>query len=415
MYNPGPTRDNGPRTTVDGLEDGLPVPLTHRLRPGHWLALDTVLAVVLGITSIAFTGRDLHAPHPRGQAFTIVFYLAIGAACLPLPARRRYPRAVLAVVLVGEAVLIGLGIRGTAHLAAGFAMYSLATTLSSRQSSPVVAAAVAILLVAGAPAWDGQTLETIVFASGSILVGWLAGENVWARREHALALAQRAAEREREQARGTAIEERARIARELHDVVAHAMSVIAVRAGAARLVRDQEPAQAAEALDIIETISRRSLVELRRIVGALRQADEHGTADLGPAPGLDDLPALVSQVAAAGVEVDVRIEGESRQLPPMEDLSAYRIAQEALTNVVRHSGAPSATLWVRYRPGALEIECLDAGGPGPRRPSVELANGGHGLVGMRERVALFGGELSAGACGRGFRVLARLPVAEEAR
>jgi signal transduction histidine kinase len=115
------------------------------------------------------------------------------------------------------------------------------------------------------------------------------------------------------------------------------------------------------------------------------------------------------------VEVDVRIEGESRQLPPMEDLSAYRIAQEALTNVVRHSGAPSATLWVRYRPGALEIECLDAGGPGPRRPSVELADGGHGLVGMRERVALFGGELSAGACGRGFRVLARLPVAEEAR
>jgi signal transduction histidine kinase len=294
-------------------------------------------------------------------------------------------------------------------------MYSLAATLNLRQSYPVVAAAIAALVVAGTPSRDSQALETIVLASGSILVGWLAGENAGARRSHALALADRAAERERERARRTAIEERARIARELHDVVAHAMSVIAVRAGAARLVRDQKPAQAGEALGIIETISRRSLVELRRMVAVLREADEPAAADLDPAPGLEDIPALVSQVAAAGVEVDVHMEGEARPLPAMEDLSAYRIAQEALTNVVRHSGAHSATLWVRYRPRALEIECLDGGGPGPRRPGVELADGGHGLAGMRERVALFGGELSAGAYGRGFRVLACLPVAEEAR
>jgi signal transduction histidine kinase len=397
------------------VDDGLPVPITHRLRPWHWVALDVLLATVLGVTSAAFMGRDLHATNPQSRAFTVLYYLAVAAACLPLPARRRYPRAVLGVVLVGEAVLIGLGIRGTAHLAAGFAMYSLAATLSYRQSYPVAAGAIAALVLAATPAWDGQALETIVLASGSILVGWLAGENAGARRSHALALAERAAEREREQARRTAIEERARIARELHDVVAHAMSVISVRSGAARLVRDREPAQAAEALGIIETISRRSLVELRRIVAVLREADEPAAADLGPAPGLRDLPALVSQIAAAGVEVEVRIEGEAHALPPTEDLSAYRIAQEALTNVVRHSGASHATLWVRYRPGTLEIECLDGGRPVPRRPGVEGANGGHGLVGMRERVALFGGELSADECGRGFRVLARLPVAEDAR
>jgi signal transduction histidine kinase len=379
------------------------------------VALDVLLAGVLAVTSATFLGRDLHSTNPQGRAFTVAYYLAIAAACLPLPARRRHPRAVLGLVLVGEAVLIVLGIRGTAHLAAGFATYSLATTLNYRQSYPVAAGAIAALVVAAMPAWDSQALETIVLASGSILVGWLAGENAGARRSHALVLAERAAEREREQARRTAIEERARIARELHDVVAHAMSVISVRSGAARLVRDREPAQAAEALGIIETISRRSLVELRRIVAVLREADEPAAADLGPAPGLGDLPALVSQIAAAGVEVDVHIEGEARALPPTEDLSAYRIAQEALTNVVRHSGARCATLWVRYRPGALEIECLDGGRPPPRRPGVEAAGGGHGLVGMHERVALFGGELSAGECGPGFRVLARLPVAEDAQ
>jgi signal transduction histidine kinase len=321
---------------------------------------------------------------------------------------------VLSVVLVGEAVLLGLGVRVPAYLAGGFAMYPLAATSKSRQPYPVVAAALATV-VASTPAWDSQTLETILFASGSILVGWLTGENAAARRSHALALAERAAEREREQARRTAIQERARIARELHDVVAHAMSVIAVRSGAARLAREREPDKAAEALGIIETISRRSLVELRRIVTVLREPDKSAAADLGPAPGLNDIPALVTQTAAAGVTVDVRIEGRARPLLPTEDLSAYRIAQEALTNVVRHSGAHTATLWVRYRPGAVEIECLDAGGPGTRRPGVEHANGGHGLVGMRERAALFGGELSAGVSGPGFRVLARLPVAEEAR
>jgi signal transduction histidine kinase len=415
MYNPWPARAEGPSDTVEAVEDGLAVPLTRRLCPWHWVALDVVLAVMLGVTSAAIDTRDLHATVAQFHASTILRYLAVCAACAPLPARRRFPKAGLSVVLVGEAVLLGLGIRVPAYLAGGFAMYPLAATSNSRQPYPVVAAALATVVVAGTPAWDSQTLETILFASGSILVGWLTGENAAARRSHALALAERAAEREREQARRAAIQERARIARDLHDVVAHAMSVIAVRSGAARLVREREPEKAAEALGIIETISRRSLIELRQIVTVLRETDKSTAADLGPAPGLNDIPALATQTAAAGVTVDVRIEGQARVLPPTEDLSAYRIAQEALTNVVRHSGARSATLWVRYQAGAVEIECLDVGGPGPRHPGAEHANGGHGLVGMRERVALFGGELSAGACGPGFRILARLPVAEEAR
>jgi len=271
------------------------------------------------------------------------------------------------------------------------------------------------MMAAGLAAWDGQAVYATVLASGSVLVGWLAGENARARRSYALALAERAAERERERARRTAVEERARIARELHDVVAHAMSVIAVRSGVARMISGTQPDQATEALGIIETISRQSLGELRRIVAVLRQAEEPDGEELGPAPGLAALSELVSQIAAAGVRVEVCVDGEARPLPPTEDLTAYRIAQEALTNVVRHSGAATANLWVRYQPGAVEIECVDLGGQHPRPPGAELANGGHGIVGMRERVALYGGELSAGPTGRGFRVLARIPVAEEAR
>jgi signal transduction histidine kinase len=298
------------------------------------------------------------------------------------------------------------------ELAAGFAMYSLAVMSVSALSYRVLVIAVGSLATGALAAWDGEAVFAFMLASGSILVGWLAGENSRARRSFTLALAERAAERERERARRTAVEEKARIARELHDVVAHAMSVIAVRSGVARAISGTQPDRATEALGIIETVSRRGLDELRRIVAVLRQGDESSIGELDPAPSLADLPELVNQIAAAGVRVDVRVEGTARPLPPTEDLSAYRIAQEALTNVVRHSGAAMATLSIRYWPAIVEIECVDPGGRRPRQSGPELANGGHGIVGMRERVALYGGEFSACPGDQGFRVLARLPVAE---
>lgn len=422
-YNPGLMQPRERSVTVAVMEDGTPLPLTHRLRMPHWVALDVCLAVILGATSAIIDTQHVDGTTHAGQASTILRYVAVGVACAPLPARRRYPKQVLGLVVVGEAVLIGLGFRVPALLAGGFAMYSLAAISSSALPYRiVVAAAIGTFLVAGIPAWDSRTVETIIFASGATLVGWLAGENAGARRSHALAMAERAAEMaeraaeyEREQARSRAIEERARIARELHDVVAHAMSVISVRSGAARVIREKEPEKTAEALSIIEIISRRSLVELRRIVAVLRDAGDPQAAELDPAPGLEDLPALVNQIAAAGVDVDVHVEGEVRPLPPTEDLSAYRIAQEALTNVVRHSGADRAILWVRYRPESVEIECVDGGGSGVHRRAVDHVNGGHGLIGMRERVAIFGGEFSADACDPGFRVVARLPATEESQ
>lgn len=417
-------RSGGGTVTVVRVEDvpaaELRVPVTRRLTVRHWVALDAALALFLGAGSVATVATGRNIAGPTGTASEVVRYLAIVAACAPLPLRRLRPVPVLAVTVLADAVLIGLGRSVAAHLAAGLAMYSLAAATPNRLPLPVVGAAVAPPLVAALASAGGRNVQSVVFAPALVLVGWLAGENARARRAYAAGLAERVAERERERARQAAAEERARIARELHDVVAHSMSVVAVRSGVARMVLDSRPEEAAEALGIIETVSRRGLAELRRIVGVLRSAEDPdaaggaGAADLAPAPGLADLAPLVDEVGQAGVGVELRVDGAVRALPAGQDLSAYRIAQEALTNVVRHAGPSAhATLTVRYAPEAVEIECVDDGAG--RLQPVEPADGGHGLVGMRERVALYGGELVAGPAGPGFRVLARLPLVEEAR
>jgi signal transduction histidine kinase len=406
--------------------------LTGRQRAGLDALLAALLAgtsvpVILAGTSVPATSRDLGTGGPHGQALIILSYLAVGAASLPLPARRRYPKAVLSVILAAGAVLIALSIRLPAELAAGFAIYTLAATAASPLPARAVVTAIGVLTACGLAAWDSEAMFAAILASGSLLVGWLAGENSRARRSFALALAARAAERERERYRRTAVEEKARIARELHDVVAHAMSVIAVRSGVARLISRTQPDEAAEALGIIETISRRALGELRSLVTVLRQEEQHEHGESHPAPGLADIPELAAEIGAAGVRVDLRVEGTACPLPPTQDVSGYRIAQEALTNVVRHSAADTATLWIRYRPGTVEIECVDPGGQRPARPAAQIVNGepararptpregelmhgGHGIAGMRERVAIYGGEFSALPSGPGFRVMARLPV-----
>lgn len=408
------------------MNDSLPA-LLARLTSRQRMALDGLLAAALALASVPVVTfgdlRDLHGARPHSLAFAVACYLAVGAASVTLPARRRYPRAVLAVIVAAEAVLVGLGVRLPVLLAGGFAMYSLAGAAAATITCRVLLATAGPLLAAAVLAWDGNSAATailaVILAAGSLIVGWLAGENSRARRTHALDLAEQAAERERERARRTASEERARIARELHDVVAHAMSIIAVRSGVARRVAAAQPGQAIDALSIIETISRRSLGELRQIVTVLRQdGEEPGEEEPGPAPGLADLRALADQIGAAGVNVDVQVEGAARPLPPTQDLTAYRIAQEALTNVVRHSAAATATLRVRYKPDAVEIDCLDPGGQQRRRPpgtSPAIPNGRHGIAGMRERVALYDGQFSASPAGSGFRVLARLPTSADDR
>ena len=258
----------------------------------------------------------------------------------------------------------------------------------------------------------GDRLENYLVATAlTVLVAWLAGENTRSRRVYAVAVAQRASERElerEERSRRAVAEERIVIARELHDIVAHAMSVITVRAGVARVVMSAHPEEVSEALGIIETTARRALQEMRLLVGVLRD-DEGGDGELGPALGLASVGELIDQAGHAGVEVTVEIVGETRALPGGADLSAYRIIQEALTNVVRHAGPTRARLRIEYRADEIVVEVTDEGG---RRWDPPQANpsGGHGLIGMRERVALYGGVLSAGPQGRGFQVRACLPI-----
>jgi signal transduction histidine kinase len=212
-------------------------------------------------------------------------------------------------------------------------------------------------------------------------------------------------EQEREQkARLAVAEERVRIARELHDVVAHAISVIVVQAQAGQRVLEGEQASAREALGSIETTGRQALVEMRRLLGILRKEDRE--LALAPRPSLAYLDVLAERVREAGLPVELHVEGEARTLPPGVDLSAYRIVQEALTNALKHAGPASAQVVVRYRAEEVELEISDDG-----RGAVDGREGGHGLVGMRERAALVGGNVECGTNGgRGFSVRARLPA-----
>jgi signal transduction histidine kinase len=259
----------------------------------------------------------------------------------------------------------------------------------------------------------GEPLASKVLATAlSVVAAWLAGENSRSRRIYAIAVAQRNAERDlerEERSRRAVAEERIVIARELHDIVAHAMSVITVRAGVARFVMNEQSEEVTEALGIIETTARKALEEMRLLVGVLRHA-EIDEGELGPAAGLASIGDLIVQVGHAGVEVTVETVGETRPLPDGADLSVYRIVQEALTNVVRHAGPTKARLLIEYRADEIVVDVTDEGGRRWDPPHVDLASGGHGIIGMRERVALYGGVLTVGPRGRGFEVRASIPI-----
>jgi signal transduction histidine kinase len=213
-------------------------------------------------------------------------------------------------------------------------------------------------------------------------------------------------EREGEQkARAAVSEERTRIARELHDIVAHSVSTMVVHAGAERRVLDEGQASTREVLFSIEQTGRQAMAEMRRSLGMLRKGD-HELA-LAPQPSLAHVELLLDQVRAAGMPVELRVAGEPVPLPPGVDLSAYRIVQEGLTNPLKHAGPARATVTVRYDEHELTLEIADSG----RGGAANGSGGGHGLIGMRERVALFGGEFDAGSrAGRGHAVQVRLPL-----
>jgi signal transduction histidine kinase len=227
------------------------------------------------------------------------------------------------------------------------------------------------------------------------------------RRERVRELESRAAlfEREREhEARTAVVDERARIARELHDVVAHAISVIVLQARGGRHALASDPEETRQALNAIEATGSQALAEMRRLIGVLRPQDE--SVSLSPQPSLRDIGDLVSHVRDAGLPIELAVEGQPFELPTGIDLAAYRIVQEALTNALRHAGPASARVVVRYQDVGLEIEITDSGAS-----SGATSREGHGLVGMRERASLYGGSIETGPRPEGgFRVLARLPL-----
>jgi signal transduction histidine kinase len=267
---------------------------------------------------------------------------------------------------------------------------------------------VALLIALAANFWPGMSLAEGVAMFLLFLVAWVLGDRMRARRAYTAALEERARQLERERERdaeAATVAERTRIARELHDVVAHGVSVIVLHARAAKEVMGTDRAAAQRSLELIENTGRQALTELRTVLGALRTDDSERDVRQ-PQPGLADLDRLVTELGQAGLSVELVTEGEPRPLPPGVAVSAYRIVQEALTNTLKHSAADKARVVVRYGDDQLLVHVTDDG-----PPRQATTGTGHGLVGMRERVSVFGGRLEAGPRGDGgFDVLAVLPV-----
>jgi signal transduction histidine kinase len=408
------------RDSDPGGEPALPLSRRlagHRFTKAELLAMDVVTVSV--ITVVAQFALVRQAPRVSGEAWEIAGWVAYLAAAGATLLRRRAPRTALAIVLPVAVAALCLRAGGGMVFYAALSLYSV-VAVSSRRAAQAAAGLAATAVLAATLVGGGQMVVPISIGGVALTaLGWVAGENTRASRVYARAQAERTAEKasaaaaERAaQVRRALADERAEIARELHDIVAHAMSLIAVRAGVARMVIDTDPAQVREALSIIETTTRQSLQEMRLLVGVLREPQQRHP-DLSPVPGLADLDRLVADTAAAGVTVEVSVSGAIRGLSPAADLSAYRIVQEALTNVVRHAGPTRARVQLSYRPDLVSIEVTDDGPPaGVLRPAISRAGSGHGLIGMRERAALFGGELAAAPHAGGFRVRASLHTAD---
>jgi signal transduction histidine kinase len=352
-----------------------------RLRPAQLVVAEWAVAVVYGVLAWAlFTHKGPVVPAVIG---TILASIGLGLA-------RRTPFWSMVCCLVPLALSpfqASLGFVAVPVLC--LAIFRLA---DRRSSLVALVAAEAEVLATALPGF--RHAGAVVPFGMMVLAAWVAGRVMaqYRRQTQELALQQ----------------ERMRIARELHDIVAHSMGVITVQAGYGHLVIDQQPDAARDALATIEQTGRRTLAELRQLLGVLRSGEPAG---LEPTPGLAQLGDLVEQTAKAGVHVRLTVTGIPTELPPGIELSAYRIVQEALTNVVKHASTPAAEATVDYRAGELSVQVVDRGAGCADSPRA-----GHGLVGLRERVALYGGTLHAGPLPEpGFQVLARLPLTGTAR
>jgi signal transduction histidine kinase len=396
-----------------------------RLHPGHEAAVDCGVTALLALL-YALTWRWATAGETVPWAATLLAAVAVLSAA----GRRRWPAAALAVSTIASAILIAITVNPLPALAPAFCMYLIPLRFRHRDALRLLAGTL-LVTAAGCAAFGGMShgvsgrggadqAEAVMLESSLAIIGaWLVGYAVGQRRAAAASRREQAEQLAREQlaeARRASSEERMRIARELHDVVAHSLTLIAVQAGVANHVATRQPEQAAQALSSIETLSRGALTEMRALLGVLRAdqgepAAQRQNAVLQPAPGLADLEHLAERTAAAGVRVNLDIQGPLPDLPAGLDLAVYRVIQEALTNVVKHAGADRCQVRIASEQGKLTVEVTDNGRGLGGQPGDKTQ--GHGLIGMRERVGMYGGEFSAASLpGPGFQVSATFPLAE---
>lgn len=371
-------------------------------------------AIALGLAALSLVAYFGGAPDvgPPG-ALTVTLLLL---ESLPLALRRRYPLAVVIVIVAATAVHIAIVPEG-GELRSGLgvlvALYTAAERLSRRTSLAILLVTLAIVAVQLVARDEfPEALQGLIQTELVFVVAWLLGDASRIRGLYTRALEQQAIllEHEREErARRAVMEERERIARELHDAVTHHVSVIVIQAGGALRALDRRPGEARSALEAIDTTGRMALADMRRMLGILGEGEI-----IGPMPGLDRLGDLLEQVRSAGLAVELSVQGDRRALDPGLELSAFRIIQEGLTNSLKHTGGGRARVTVRYEPSTLELSIDDDRGP-DAAAAVEPAHEGRGLVGMRERVAMFRGTFAAQPTATGFRVTAQLPLEDAAR
>ena len=398
-------------------------PLLPAITERQRLGLATALTALAGVAAIALVLVQLRHAHGPGPALAVLI-------CVPVVAfGGRWPLPVLALASVAAGVQVATGTTSVlVSVVLGVSGYTVAASVPRRLSIRAVLAAAAIF---GAALLYAETTKGPAPVAGGAVVGflplaagWFIGDSVAARRRYMAGLAEQA-ERERaaeaERARQEVREERVRIARELHDVVAHTLTVITVQAGVGRRLMAKRPEEAGTALESIEMIGRTAQDELRVVLGLLRD-EEAGAAALTPAPRLADLKELADTMRASGTPVELRTSGTDRQLSQALELTLYRVAQEALTNVVKHAPQARATVNLTVSAAQVRLEVTDDGRPagqaagdltddtaaGQERPGIPGL--GHGIVGMRERIGAFGGWLVAEPLGGGFHVLAEVPI-----
>ncbi|MGE7385783.1 sensor histidine kinase [Streptomyces sp. NPDC004126] len=380
--------------------------LLRRPHDGHLLALDLAAAFLItaAYTGFARMSGSEGQPAYTGPAWAGVLVAALVG--LPVAARRRWPVPAALTALAGSVAAGLLDITREPYAAVGLTLYLVALAELPRRSVPVLAAALAFSAAAVLAGEAAVTpAETWRGAVGVVAVVWLVVGGGWAAGFAVRARRAREADRAARRTEGAIAGERLRIARELHDIVSHSLSLIAVKAGVAAHVAQRRPEEAVDALRVIEQTSRAAMTEMRRTLGALRA--DTAEAPLAPAPGIDALPLLADQARQAGVAVDLTVLVPAGGLSAGISLAVHRIVQECLTNTVKHAAPARCRVTVEADPRDVRIDVTDDGVRGGGR----MPSGGHGLIGMRERATMYGGTFDAGPRPEGgFAVSARLPL-----